>query len=260
MSFAEALGTATQGLVKEAPMKPVLIIKAGSTYPELIEHYGDFEDWIARGLGDRCAVQVCDVREPVPLPSPDRIAAVVITGSHAMVTEQAPWMVRLTDWLDDVITHPAALPVLGICFGHQLLAKLLGGEVGDHPQGMEVGTVALRMASEAARDPLFAGLCEQPWGQMVHQQSVLVAPPEVSVLASNGHDACQAFRYRQRVWGCQFHPEFNADITRAYLQALRGRSISDQRAADAMSEVRECPGANEVLSRFGQLVQDLCAA
>jgi GMP synthase (glutamine-hydrolysing) len=73
------------------------------------------------------------------------------------------------------------------------------------------------------------------------------------VLASNVHDACQAFRYGERVWGVQFHPEFSADVMRAYLQALRGEGLSQQQVDSHLPEVRECDDASAILGRFAQL-------
>ena len=231
-------------------MKPVLILKTGSTYPTLRQHYGDFENWIGTGLGETIPVRVVDALDGDTLPHPSEAAGVIITGSHAMLTDEAPWMRRLMRWVDNTLALSEAPPMLGICFEHQLLARTLGGEVADHPLGMEVGTVALRLTAPARTDPLFATLWDQPWAQMMHRQSVRVAPPGVEVLAGNGHDSCQAFRYGHQAWGCQFHPEFSADVTRAYLQAMRGQQLSDQQVDDLLPSVRECPQAGAVLAHF----------
>jgi len=85
---------------------------------------------------------------------------------------------------------------------------------------------------------------------MMHRQSVLTVPADVEVLASNGHGSCQAFRHGHGTWGCQFHPEFSADVTRAYLQAMRGHQLSDQQVDDLLPGVRECPQAGAVLAHF----------
>tara|TARA_R110001606_G_scaffold261206_11_gene409446 strand:+ start:72952 stop:73674 length:723 start_codon:yes stop_codon:yes gene_type:complete len=240
-------------------VKPILIVKAGSTFPSLKQHYGDFEQWIAHGLGDGIPIQVTDALADSPLPEIADLGGVVISGSHAMVSDELPWMRRLVRWLERAIAPGETLPVLGICFGHQLLARLLGGEVADHPLGMEVGTVALRLTEAARADALFSGLWQQPWVQMMHRQSVLSAPPGVQVLASTGHDSCQAFRYGNSVWGCQFHPEFSADVTRAYVQAMRGHGLSDQQADDALPHVRECPQAAGLLGEFVRCVEPAAA-
>ena len=129
----------------------------------------------------------------------------------------------------------------------------LGGEVADNPMGLEVGTIALRLTGAGRQDALLGAIAGHPWAQVVHRQSVLTPPPGAMVLASNGHDACQAFRYGERVWGVQFHPEFSADVMRAYLQALRGEGLTQQQVDSHLPEVRECDDARTILNRFALL-------
>src|SRR3546814_4405831 len=73
-----------------------------------------------------------------------------------MVTERRDWSEATAAWLREA-AH-AGVPVFGICYGHQLLAHALGGEVGDNPNGRKMGTVAVDLLPAAADDPLFAGL------------------------------------------------------------------------------------------------------
>ena len=232
--------------------KPILIIKTGNTYPQISQHYGDFDHWIHTGLGNTPAC-VISAHHGDPLPEPASLAGVVITGSHAMVTEQTPWMRALPHWLYSLVKDSPAMPVLGLCFGHQLLAHALGGEVADNPMGMEVGTVPLRLTEAGHHDPLLSAIVGHPWAQVVHRQSVLTPPRGATVLASNVHDACQAFRYGECVWGVQFHPEFSADVMRAYLQALSGDSLTQQQVDTHLQDVRECQDASSILARFARL-------
>ena len=234
--------------------KPIAIIKTGSTYPQIRNHYGDFEDWISQGLGSATPVWVINAPEGDVLPEASALAGVIITGSHAMVTDQAGWMTGLIHWLERAIQQHPALPMLGLCFGHQLLAQALGGEVADNPMGIEVGTVALRLTRAGHQDALLSAMENHPWAQVVHKQSVLTPPPDAAVLASNVHDACQAFRYGDRVWGVQFHPEFSADVMRAYLQALSGDSLTQQQVDTYLQEVRECEDASSILAGFARLI------
>ena len=233
--------------------KPIAIIKAGHTYPQISQHSGDFDDWIAQGLGPSTPVIRIDATNERALPAPESLAGAVITGSHAMVTEAQPWMRQLAHWLFSTVEGGSQLPVLGLCFGHQLLAQALGGEVADHPLGMEVGTVPLRLTPAGYQDALLGAMAGHPWAQVVHKQSVLTPPPGCTVLASNGHDACQAFRYGKQVWGVQFHPEFSADVMRAYLQALSGEGLTQQQVDAHLQDVRECHDASGILARFAQL-------
>src|SRR5690606_27402387 len=140
-----------------------------------------------------------DVEGGDALPGRDGFAGVLVTGSAAMVTERLDWSERAAGWLREA-AH-AGVPVFGICYGHQLLAHALGGEVGDNPNGREMGTVAIDLLPDAASDPLFAGLPASFPAQATHLQSVLRAPEGATVLARSVHDACHAFRWGDTAWG-----------------------------------------------------------
>src|SRR5512143_3057996 len=125
-------------------MRRVIIVKMGSTLPALISKKGDFEDWILSGMEiGKEASLVVDVGKDSLFPSFVEISGIVITGSHAMVTEHQDWSERTALWLVKAVEHE--IPILGICYGHQLLAYALGGEVGDNPHGREFGTVEVHL-------------------------------------------------------------------------------------------------------------------
>ena len=156
-------------------MKPILIVKLGSTLPSLAESHGDFEDWIeARLCLPPGHVAVVDPQR-APLPEPRHFSGVILTGSHSMVTDHEPWSERTAEWIPAVME--AGTPLLGICYGHQLIAYALGGEVGPNPRGRESGTVEIMLRDEARPDPLFAGLPATFRAHASHAQSVLRLPP-----------------------------------------------------------------------------------
>ncbi|MBN2431605.1 MAG: glutamine amidotransferase [Acidobacteria bacterium] len=240
-------------------MKPVLIIKTGSTLPELRSTRGDFEDWIRDGLGlPPHQVIVADIRWGAVLPSPVAIDAAVITGSHHMVTERLDWSERTAGWLQNV--QKTALPLLGICYGHQLLALAWGGRVADNPGGREYGTVEVQLTPAAGQDPLFMGIPASIRVQASHAQSVLELPPGALRLAGSRRDANQAFRLGPRAWGLQFHPEFDADITRTYIRhhrdELSAEGMDPQRLEEAVTPT---PPAAGLLHRFAALVRESSA-
>ena len=146
-----------------------------------------------------------------------------------MVTERRDWSERSAAWLRDAAQ--AGMPLFGICYGHQLLAHALGGEVGDNPAGREMGTIGLELHPHAEHDPLFAGLPAQFAAQATHLQTVLRAPEGATVLARSSQDDCHAFRWGDRAWGVQFHPEFSATHMRGYVQARQRRAGSAKAAA-----------------------------
>ena len=231
---------------------PFLIVETGQPVAPLRRHRG-FPHWIrvAAGLHAADAV-VVDVEAGQTLPPHDAgagFSGVIVTGSAAMVTDRADWSERSAAWLADAVR--ARVPVFGICYGHQLLAHALGGEVGDHPVGREMGTVEVRKASPAGDDPLFAPLPDAFPAQVTHLQSVLRAPDGATVLAHSAHEPCHAFRWGDRAWGVQFHPEFSATHMRGY---VRARHVALAREgldpAAILGGVGATPHARRVLRRF----------
>lgn len=230
------------------PLTPALyIIKTGDTLAQLRAQHGDFEDWIQAGLeGQGLPVRTMDPRSQDGWPAQAQVAAVVVTGSPAMVTDRAQWSERTAAWL--ALQVRLEVPVLGICYGHQLLAHALGGVVGQHPQGMEIGSVEVQCTPQAASDPLFAALPQRFQAHVVHQQSVLRLPAGATVLAFNAHEPHQAFRAGRHAWGVQFHPEFTQAVMQGYLDLL-GRQAAD--ATDPGHAV-ETPQAAALLARFAR--------
>ena len=228
---------------------PFLIVETGQPVASMRRHRG-FPHWIrvAAGLEPDAAV-VVDVEHGQPLPQREGFAGAIVTGSAAMVTDRHDWSERSADWLRDA-AH-AGLPLLGICYGHQLLAHALGGEVGDNPAGREMGTIDLQLHPQAADDPLFAGLPSRFPAQATHLQSVLRVPAGATVLAQSAHDACHAFRWGESTWGVQFHPEFSGTHMHGYVRARREALAKEGRSAEQVARaIRAAPQARQVLRRF----------
>lgn len=230
-------------------VSPFLIIVAGQPAAKL-RRYGGFDHWIrvAAGLGRDDAV-VIDVEAGEALPSFDAFAGVIVSGSAAMVTERQEWSERTAAWLADAVQ--AGLPVLGICYGHQLLAHALGGTVVDNPAGRRMGTFGVELLPEAREDALLAPLPEHFTAQMTHVQHVSVPPPGAVVLARAEHDPCHVFRVGTNTWGVQFHPEFSATHMSGYIRARAG--VLGQEGSDVrglLDAVSAAPQARRVLRRF----------
>lgn len=231
----------------------LLIVQTGSTLPAVRARHGDFPDWFRHGLGlRRGEVDVVDVATGEDLPAPGQYAGVIITGSPAMVTEQLDWSEHTAQWLRASIDAGSAM--LGVCYGHQLLAHALGGRVDYHPDGRELGTVAIERLPGAAGDALLDGAPAWFPAHASHQQSVLELPPGAVALARSAHDALHAIRFAPRAWGLQFHPEFSVEVMRGYIEARRpARNGNCAQACCADMACSPTPFARGLLRRFRTL-------
>jgi GMP synthase (glutamine-hydrolysing) len=229
----------------------MMVLAAGSTVPAIAERRGDFDRWIREKTGDawpgRWALH--DIRTDAPLPGPRDAAAFVITGSSSSVTERAPWMLRAEALIRGIAQ--ARVPLLGICFGHQMIAQALGGEVMKNPRGREIGTVRIERLAD---DPLFAGLPRTFDVQATHVDAVVKAPPHAEVLAKTTLDDFAAFRVGDRIRAVQFHPEFDADVMRGYLQARAHLLRSEGLDPEALlAAVHDGTRGRDVLRAFARL-------
>jgi GMP synthase (glutamine-hydrolysing) len=250
--------------------RPIAVLKTGDAIPPVKAIHGNFEDWIAAGLGCRLAdLQVIDAHRGESLPAAREIAGVVITGSPAMVTERPDWSEASAAWLADLVRDDV-IPALGLCYGHQLLAHALGGEVGKNPMGREMGTVQvtfresrdLESSRHAERrsggslEPLFVeGVFP---AHMSHVESVLRPPPGARVLATTALDPHSVLEFGPRQWGVQFHPEFDRPIMQGYVDARREILEFEGLDAKAMIESAvETPDLTSVLRRFSRVVESV---
>jgi GMP synthase (glutamine-hydrolysing) len=235
-------------------MPELIILKTGRTLPALLARKGDFTDWVLAGLDAApTEVRIIDVQNEDALPAYDEVAGVVITGSHDMVTERQPWSELVAAWLPGLVER--GIPTLGICYGHQLLAHALGGEVGDNPNGREYGTVTVDLEAEAGDDPLLGGLPARLPVQVCHTQSVLALPSGARRLAHGSRDANQAFIVGEAAWGVQFHPEFDAEVVAAYIEHSDARLRAEgQDPAALLAACHDTPVGTTILRKFGQIV------
>ena len=236
-------------------MKKLYIIKVGTTYAVTAARFGDFDAWAAAVLGPLgVETHVVDAEHGAALPAAFDCAGAVVTGSHAMVTDDLPWSIAAERWLPSLLE--VRVPILGICYGHQLLARAAGGEVGYHPGGQEIGTVEVRLLPGCADDPLFRSLPPSFSAHAAHSQTVLRLPPGAVPLAANAHEPHHAFRLGDCAWGVQFHPEYDAGIMRSYIETERDELGATGRDVPGMlSAVSETPISAQTLRNFARIVE-----
>jgi len=134
---------------------------------------------------------------------------------------------------------------LGICFGHQLLAQALGGNVERNPRGREIGTVRVKLLPEASRDALFLGLPSELEVNATHVDTVTRLPEGATLLASTSLERHAAYRVGESAWGVQFHPEIDGDVMRGYVRArepvIREEGLPFDRIHDAITDGQHGP-------------------
>ncbi|HEY8091897.1 MAG TPA: glutamine amidotransferase [Polyangiaceae bacterium] len=230
----------------------IVILVAGNAMPHVAAQRGDYDVWIRATTGDAWAGSWAshDVRTDAPLPGPSDADAFVITGSSSSVTERAPWMLRAEGLVRDL--EQAGVPLLGVCFGHQMVAQALGGEVRRNPRGREIGTVRVERKVD---DALFAGLPAAFDVNATHVDSVVKVPPRAEVTASTALDPVSAFRVGTSVRAVQFHPEFDAAATRAYLEA-RAHLVREEGGDPAalLAGIHDDTRGRDILRNFARMV------
>lgn len=222
--------------------------------PELQQRRGDFEDWMIEALAVcRSQVETVDVTVGERLPAFHQVSGIVITGSHAMVTEHHDWSEYSAEWIK--VAADKQIPTLGICYGHQLIAYALGGSVDYMPDGREVGTLPVTLHPSAQEDALLHDLPEQILVQLSHRQAVMELPQDTVLLASSDRVPFEAFRYGDRVWGMQFHPEFSMDVMQAYTRYARSGLESEGFDPDHIyRQITDTPNGLTIMQRFAGLV------
>ena len=227
----------------------LLIVQTGTTHL-----HGDYPTWFRRALAIS-DIPVCRAHEGEKLAAAldaHRPRGVIVSGSPLSVMEEAPWMLDLG--ADLLRLGARGTPVLGVCFGHQLLARAAGGRVVLNPRGREIGTVSVQLTEAGRRDPLFAWAGEPEIEvQATHLDAVDPLPPGATVLASNENTAVQAFRLSETVAGVQFHPELSVEAMRDLIQSRRDKLAAEGRDTDALAAaVHEVPAA-AILRAFAAL-------
>lgn len=192
----------------------ILVIEMGVPPGKIPDKCGETAQWFVKRLADfgKKAEIVRPYRGDVILPA-ETVKGAIITGSWAMVTDRADWSERTAEWIRQAVAIDT--PLLGVCYGHQLMSDALGGKVGANPYGGEKGTFKVTLTDKGKDNPLLDGFPATFDANLFHEQSVLVPPEQAEILAFSEKDGYQMLRYGTSTFSVQFHPEFTKDILKA---------------------------------------------
>lgn len=227
------------------------ILETGRPPEELAAEHGSYAGMFERLLGPDFEHVIYPVMEDV---FPDGARAAdgwLVTGSRFGVYDEEPWIKRLEDFLREVMA--AKVPVVGICFGHQVLASAMGARVEKAASGWGVGPHAYELVETA------------PWMEeatpgitlnAMHQDQVLSLPEGARVLARSAFCPYGALAYGESAISFQAHPEFDNAYERDLISARRGSRIPEERAGPALDALDgaavapDAPRVAEWIRRF----------
>jgi GMP synthase-like glutamine amidotransferase len=188
----------------------VAILETGRPPGSLAEEFGDYPTMFARLLGPGFEVESFDVQAG-ELPEPAAHGAYLITGSPAGVYDPLPWIEPLQQFIRDA----GDSRMVGICFGHQVMAEALGGHVEKSDKGWGAG---LHRYEIVRREPWMDGAREIA-APASHQDQVVVQPPNTEVFAESAFTPYAALAWTDRpAISFQFHPEFSPAFARALIE------------------------------------------
>ena len=225
------------------------IIQTGEVPLPLRPQFGAYPPMFKRMFdeaGQRFDYETVPIFDGAAFPDPAKPDAILITGSAAGVYDDFPWLEPLRAFIRSA--YAADTPMLGICFGHQIMADALGGDVRKSDKGWGLGrhtyTVKSRPGFLATDLPALSIACS-------HQDQVIVPPADAEVFLGSDFTPNAGLAYRNgKAISLQPHPEFLDDYTIALAELRRGKA-PDERVADAIASVATPSHRTEVAAWFG---------
>lgn len=221
------------------------ILQCGHAAPEVAADHGDYSQMFQRLLaGNGFEFASWDVVDMDFPESPRDADGWLLSGSRHGAYDDLPFIAPLEEFVRAAYAVP--VPMVGICFGHQLIAQALGGRVEKFDGGWAVGR----------QDYAFGGLGNVALNAW-HQDQVLDLPEGAEVVASNDFCRYAALRYGDRAYTVQPHPEFENPVIAKYVELRRGTAdypdaVMDRATAEAANPTENAVLAGEIARFFQQ--------
>ncbi len=217
------------------------ILETGTVNPHLRDKYGSYDEMFYTLLkraninSTYRLVKVANGERPKTISDADLW---LITGSRHAVYETLSWIKPLIQFIQDCFDSKT--PILGVCFGHQILAKAMGGKVGKHTQGWGVGVQNYKMIKR----PIWSYKIGESFNTYtMHQDQVVEIPKTATVLASSSFCLNAMISYgdpdKPIALSIQSHPEFSSNYTRDLILARKGNTIPEKVADQAIKTLQK---------------------
>ncbi|MGV3577497.1 type 1 glutamine amidotransferase [Brevundimonas sp.] len=212
-------------------MKPIAILETGKPPEALKDAFDDYPARFRALLGESVKTVRFDVQAGRLPDDPEAYQGAIVTGSAAGVYDDLPWIAPLMDWLR---AARGRTRLVGICFGHQVMAQAFGGYVAKSDKGWGVGLHRYRvMAEEPWMFPRAASIAIP----VSHQDQVLTPPADARVIAGSDFTPYAGLAWDDAM-SFQCHPEFQPEYAAALVESRRGTRIPEALADEALASLK----------------------
>ncbi|MEH6575537.1 MAG: glutamine amidotransferase [Amphritea sp.] len=221
------------------------ILATGITPDELLGDFGSYADMFVQLFNQaECPFEyeIFDVRDDHFPDSVEQCDGWIITGAKFGVYQNLPWMQTLKQLILDV--HAANKPMVGICFGHQIIAEAFDGKVNKYEGGWGVGLHSYELIGE--HDFIQVA----PAGftiSAMHQDQVITKPANAQLFATSDFCKYAGLIYDNRIITFQAHPEFSVAYEDSLVELRKGDVIPSDTADQGLETLRQTGAATDSL-------------
>jgi GMP synthase-like glutamine amidotransferase len=216
--------------------------------PEFREVSGDYDDMFRDLFADHDGVQVVAydaINGEVP-DYPSEADAWMTSGSRHSVNDDEPWIRDLEGFVRKVAEEK--VPFIGICFGHQLIAKALGGSVAKSDRGWGIGVQEVEVSPDSGIGGSYRILTS-------YQDQVATLPPGAEILGWNDHCPVSVMGVGSTILGIQGHPEFDPGYAEALMESRRGTLIPEATVDAALSSLDDKPDRERLVDWILEFIE-----
>ena len=221
----------------------IAILETGRPPGNLADEFGDYPAMFEQMLGPEFEAEIFAVHAGELPPSSSGHAAYLITGSPAGVYEPLPWIAPLQEF----IRSADGAKMVGICFGHQVMAEALGGRVEKSDKGWGAG---LHRYDVVRREPWLVG-AKSVAVPASHQDQVVIQPPNTKVVAESNFTAFAGLAWIDRpAISFQFHLEFSPEFAKALIEKRYDIVPNPDEAIASLDAANDNARVGEWIRRF----------